>query len=75
MIPHEYLAARERQLDLLREAQLRRLVAQLPTSPRGAFYAPALERLGRWLIAWGWRLRARYGEVEMYGVQHEKRFR
>lgn len=69
-----YDITRERYNDLLREAAHRRLLHQIRGSdPRYSdlFYAPALARLGRWLIAWGWRLRARYGEVEFYGVQHD----
>jgi len=60
------VAARQEQYnDLLRQAERERLIwaaAHARKAPR--LYGPALEWLGCWLIAWGWRLRARYGAIE-----------
>jgi hypothetical protein len=57
---------RERYHDLLRAAEQRRRVrAALAARPRpSAVYHPLLAWLGTQLIAWGWRLRARYGALE-----------
>jgi hypothetical protein len=69
-----YDITRERHQELLRAAEQHRRARAARSSTAhypNTFYAPALARLGRWLIAWGWRLRARYGEVEFYGSQHE----
>jgi hypothetical protein len=48
--------------DLLREAQH----ARAGRVARGApgLYRLAMLWLGRWLVAWGWRLRARHGAIE-----------
>lgn len=61
---HDYYLAHQQHDDRLRLAQHLRLVNSLTHTPTNAFYAPALAYLGRWLIAWGWRLRARYSNVE-----------
>lgn len=59
----DYLVARERYKDLLREAERDRLVRQALTGRerRHRFYCGALTWLGRRLIACGWRLQERYG--------------
>src|SRR5262245_16748324 len=64
----DYQARHEHYLELLAEAeQERRIRAVLANRPRKArFFAPALAALGRRLIIWGRRLRARYGEVVIY---------
>jgi len=56
----------ERYNDMLRAAeQQRRVRAELAARPRPtAVYHPLLAWLGKQLIAWGWRLRARYGALE-----------
>jgi hypothetical protein len=48
--------------DLLREAQH----ARARRAARGApgLYGSAMLWLGHWLVAWGWRLRARHGAIE-----------
>lgn len=55
----------EHYLELLAEAEReRRIRAVLARGPRKApFYAPALAVLGRRLVRWGTRLRARYDEA------------
>jgi hypothetical protein len=57
---------RERYHDQLRAAeQWRRVGAALAARRRqSAVYYPLLAWLGTQLIAWGWRLRARYGALE-----------
>jgi hypothetical protein len=61
----DYDLARNRHDELLRASQQNRLATTL-LRRRVAFYAPLLARTGQWLIAWGWRLRARYGEIELH---------
>lgn len=63
---NDYWYQHERYNDLLRSAQQQRLVrAALAARPRpAAAYDPLLAWLGTQLIAWGWRLRARYGALE-----------
>lgn len=58
----DYLVARERYEDLLREAERERLVRQplAGREKRHPFYSGALTWLGRRLVAWGWRLQHRY---------------
>jgi hypothetical protein len=60
-----WLVCRERNKDLLREAERYRLVRQtLPVRRRhGRFYCRALIWLGRRLVDWGWRLQERYDVV------------
>ena len=62
--------ARVRYTDMLNH-QRRRRMAEIVLSARRRrverlperFYSPALVRLGRWLVAWGCRLEARYGPI------------
>ena len=62
--------ARERYTDIL-HAERRRRMAEIVLAARrqrverrpDRFYSPALVRLGRWLVAWGCRLEARYGPI------------
>ena len=66
---NHYWYQRERYNDLLRAAEQQRRVraalAALAAGPRpAAAYDPLLAWLGTQLIAWGWRLRARYGALE-----------
>lgn len=61
---HDYILAQQQHADRIQLAQELRVIRSLTNKPTNAFYAPALARLGRWLIAWGWRLRARYSNVE-----------
>jgi hypothetical protein len=63
---NDYRYQQERHNDLLRAAeQQRRVRAALAARPRPAVvYHPLLAWLGTQLIAWGWRLRARYGALE-----------
>lgn len=70
---NEYTNALARYDERLQEAQHHRIVQSILNEQRPTvFYAPALARVGRWLIAWGWRLRARYGEVEFHtDMQHD----
>jgi len=57
--------AKQHQQDLLREAAQMRLVAEANAQQsKRALHAPALAWLGEQLVAWGWRLRVRYGTVE-----------
>ena len=60
-----WLVCRERNRDLLREAERYRLVRQaLPARRRqGRFYCRALIWLGRRLVGWGRRLQERYDVV------------
>jgi hypothetical protein len=54
--------AREHAIDLLREAQDERAMRALRRAP--GLYGSAMLWLARWLVAWGWRLRARHGAIE-----------
>ncbi len=57
-----------RYADRVREAREARLAAQArQPAARRPLAAPALAWLGERLIAWGWRLRARYGAIEVRG--------
>ena len=60
-----WLVRRERNKDLLREAERYRLVQQVLTARRrrGRFYCWALIWLGRRLVGWGRRLQERYDVV------------
>jgi len=59
------IAAREHANDLLREAQYERSVRAARGVRRSkGLYGSAMSWLGRWLIAWGWRLRARHDATE-----------
>ncbi|HMO57000.1 MAG TPA: hypothetical protein PKA05_04390 [Roseiflexaceae bacterium] len=63
MLHHDINAAAQRHAALRREAaELRRLHESRQAQPgrRRQF----LDRLGQQLIAWGWRLRTRYGSLE-----------
>lgn len=56
----------QHQQDLLREAQVDRLLAILPPRSQRSSAAPVrrlLARTGRWLIAVGTRLEARYASI------------
>lgn len=57
---------RERYKDLVRAVDQQRLIqaARAARSRPTAVYAPLLAWLGQQFIAWGWRLRARYGALE-----------
>jgi hypothetical protein len=68
---NDYRIQQERHKDLLRAAEQRRRVrAALAARPRpAAAYDPLLAWLGTQLIAWGWRLRARYGALEHRGTR------
>ena len=57
--------AREHVHDLLREAEHERAIhdALLARRSKGPYQA-AMIYLGRCLVAWGWRLRARHGAIE-----------
>jgi hypothetical protein len=63
---NDYWYQQERYNDLLRAAEQERCVqAALAARTRPAVvYNPLLAWLGKQLIAWGWRLRARYGALE-----------
>jgi hypothetical protein len=54
--------AREHTNDLLHEAQHERAMRAARRAP--GLYGSAMLWLGRWLVAWGWRLRARHGAIE-----------
>lgn len=57
--------ARQHAQDLLRESERVRIVEAAEAGrPRSGIHCQALAWLGSQLIAWGWRLRARYGAVE-----------
>ena len=57
--------AREHVNDLLREAEHEQSIhaARAARRSKGA-YQSAMVYLGRCLVAWGWRLRARHGAIE-----------
>jgi hypothetical protein len=57
------LAAQERCQDMRREADRYRLVRQALAGRRTPypFHYRAMNWLGRWLVAWGYRLQERYG--------------
>ena len=61
---NDVLARREHYLDLRREMERERLVRQVmagrPRSWLARSYRQALAWLGQRLVAWGWRLQARY---------------
>jgi hypothetical protein len=63
---HE-MVARSRATNLLREAQHDRFLRSVWRARRGMYglYDSAMVWLGRWLIARGWRLRARHGAIEL----------
>ena len=67
MLNWNELMVKQKHTDLLREAERQRLVRAALAGRRqhARFYAPMLARLGVWLVAWGWRLRARYGSIEL----------
>lgn len=52
--------------DLVRETAQARLISNLSVTrrPSGGAYRSAMARLGGWMIAWGWRLRARNAAIE-----------
>ncbi len=51
--------------DLLADAAHERLMSEhYPSQPQQRAHAVALAWMGEQFIAWGWRLRARYGNVE-----------
>jgi hypothetical protein len=60
------MLAREHMNDLLREVEY----DGYSRTARGArgrsngLYGPAMVWLGHWLVAWGWRLRARHSAIE-----------
>lgn len=57
--------AEQHRHDLLREAAHLRLVAEANAQQlKRVLHASVLAWLGEQLVAWGWRLRARYGAVE-----------
>ena len=60
------IVAREHANDLLREAQYERdmRTARGARGRSNGRYGSAMVWLGRWLVAWGWRLRARHGAIE-----------
>jgi hypothetical protein len=60
---NDVLAQQERYLDLRREAERERLVRQVLNGRerRARPYRHMLAWLGQRLVAWGWRLQARYG--------------
>lgn len=60
--------AQDRYAALRREAEVARLVrASRPHKRRMVWHRRLLARCGTLLIAWGWRLRARYGALESFG--------
>jgi predicted kinase len=63
---HE-IVAREHAGDLLRQAQHERSLRAVcaVTQRSKGLYGSAMSWLGHWLIAWGWRLRARHGAIEL----------
>jgi hypothetical protein len=66
MLDHDLLKAQERHAALARELEARRVarLAQVSRPRHTLFHSRMLDRLGAWLIAWGWSLRARYGALE-----------
>jgi hypothetical protein len=66
MLDHDLLKAQERYTNLLNEAQEWRLACESQhTRPRHELmHSRVLDRFGKALVAWGWRLRARYGNLE-----------
>jgi hypothetical protein len=60
------LMARGHAHDLLREVRHQRDIcaARGTCKHSHGLYGSAMVWLGRWLIAWGWRLRVRYGAIE-----------
>lgn len=63
MARHDFAAAREQHAALLRVAQPQRLV-RLASPHQSRRFRRLLDQLGILLIAWGWRLRARSGQLE-----------
>ena len=59
------LMAMGRRRDDLARAERERLARQIErhNSPRTRGYQRGLARLGAWLVAWGYRLQTRYGQV------------
>ncbi|MCG8348976.1 MAG: hypothetical protein MI924_14490 [Chloroflexales bacterium] len=66
MWDNEWRIAQERCTTLRREAAARLLLKQAreQQARRPSLGSRILDQLGRWLIAWGWRLRVRYGVLE-----------
>ena len=66
MLNWNEFTVKQKHNELLREADRLRLVRAALAGRRqhARFYAPVLARLGVWLVAWGWRLRVRYGSIE-----------
>jgi hypothetical protein len=60
------LVAREHTHDLLREARHEQEIhaAHGACARSHGLYGSAMVWLGRWMVAWGWRLRVRYGAIE-----------
>lgn len=69
----EMLAARDRRAALVRASELRRLMRLTRTArPRHTLLrSRALDLLGARLVAWGWRLRERYGNLD--AVEYRRR--
>jgi hypothetical protein len=68
MNPSHFEASRYHAEDLLRESeQARRVYAATAHKRRAARYAPVALWLADRMVAWGWRLRARYGDLELAG--------
>ena len=67
MRDHDLLLAQDRHAALLRESETWRMARLAKTTrPRHTLLrSRALHRCGRWLVAWGWRLQLRYGNLEL----------
>ncbi len=59
--------ARERRQMLLRNTAIHRTIraSRIRPSRTESLRYWILAQIGNWLIAWGWRLRARYGFIEL----------
>ena len=66
----DYIVKQEQHRDRLRAAEQERLVraALAGRRRRTRVFGPLLVWLGNRMIAWGWRLRARYGALESNGA-------
>jgi hypothetical protein len=71
MLDYDLLKAQNRHAELARTAAMRRLAkrAGVERPRRASFRSRLLDRLGRSLVAWGWWLRARYGNLETADIR------
>lgn len=61
---HHTQYSKFRQQSLMKEAEKHRLAQQMQTGRlKFRFYHPAMAQFGRWLVASGYRLQRRYGQL------------